>query len=94
VLRRRQTISRVLDNSPLLLMTGREVLVDNLRQAHVSEAELWSQLRQAGVVHRDQVLAVILETTGALSVLQGDSGTAIDDVLLSGVRDANRLASV
>lgn len=91
VLRRRRRINRVLDNSPLLLMAGSEILDDNLRYARLTESEVWSQLRQAGVVRRAQVLAVVLETTGALSVLQGDSVADLDRVLLQGVRGADRL---
>ncbi len=91
LLRRQRTIERVIDNSPLLLMAGSEVLTENLRQARMSEPELWSQLRQAGVVRRDRILAVVMETTGSISVLQGESPDELDPVLLSGVRDAERL---
>ncbi len=93
LLRRRRKIERVLDNSPLLVMAGSEVLEDNLRQARITEPELWSQLRQAGLVNRDRVLAVVVETTGALSVLQGDSPADVDRVLLVGVRGSERLWS-
>jgi uncharacterized membrane protein YcaP (DUF421 family) len=48
----------------LTRLAGAEVLDACLRHARVSRAELWSQLRQAGVVRRDQVQAVVMETTG------------------------------
>ncbi len=91
LLRRRRRINRVMDNSPLLLMAGSEILADNLRQARLTEPELWSQLRRAGVVRRAEVLAVVLETTGELSVLKGGSPADLDRVLLDGVRGADRL---
>ncbi|HWC68791.1 MAG TPA: YetF domain-containing protein [Acidimicrobiales bacterium] len=93
ILRRRRNIGSALDNDPLLLMAGPELLVDNLRQARVTEVELWSKLRQAGVVRRDDVLAVVLETTGDVSVLQRRGDAQLDPQLLSGVRAAERLRS-
>lgn len=74
---------------PMLLMAGGEALEDNLRHARVSREELWAQLRLAGVHRRDQVHAVILETTGDMSVLQGDG--PFDRELLQGVRGAEHL---
>ncbi|MDQ6946365.1 MAG: hypothetical protein M3256_08835, partial [Actinomycetota bacterium] len=39
----------------LLLMAGTEILADNLRQARLTEPELWSQLRRAGVARRGRI---------------------------------------
>lgn len=93
IVRRRRPAAMVIDNRPLLVMAGGEVLADNLRLARLTEPELWSQLRQAGVTHRRQVLAVVMETTGSLSVLRGSPGD-LDPELLSDVRDAARLRGV
>jgi uncharacterized membrane protein YcaP (DUF421 family) len=89
VLRRRDLLHGLVDNPPILLMAGHEVLVDNLRHARVSSEELWSQLRLAGVHSRSQVRAVVMETTGDISVLR--EGEPFDDELLSGVRGAEQL---
>lgn len=89
-LRRRRVLHGVVDNSPMLLMVDGEVIEANLRHTRVSRAELWSQLRLAGVARRDQVRAVILETTGDLSVLRA-ADEPFDDELLDGVRGAARL---
>jgi uncharacterized membrane protein YcaP (DUF421 family) len=89
VLRRRGVLGGLVDNSPLLLMAGAEVLDDHLRQARLSREELFGQLRSAGVQRLEQVTAVVLETTGELSVLTG--GAAVDRVLLAGVRGSERL---
>ena len=70
-------------------VAGPEVLDDHLRQARLSREELFGQLRSAGVQRLDQVTAVVLETTGELSVLTG--GAAVDRVLLAGVRGSERL---
>ena len=83
-------IQRLVDNEPLLLMAGREVLHENLAAARVTEDDLRSKLRLAGVNDRNQVLAVIFETTGDCSVIAGDD--AIDPWLVKRVRGGERLA--
>lgn len=88
-LRWRNLLQGALDNSPLLLMAGPRVLEDNLRHARVSREELWSQLRLAGVHRLDQVHAVVMETTGDVSVLR--TGEGLDPELLEGVRGAEHL---
>ncbi|MFP5218994.1 MAG: YetF domain-containing protein, partial [Actinomycetes bacterium] len=77
------------DNPPILLMAGPEVLEGNLRHARLSRNELYSQLRLAGVQNRDQVRAVVMETTGDVSVLT--TGASLDLDLLAGVRGAELL---
>jgi uncharacterized membrane protein YcaP (DUF421 family) len=89
VLRRRDLLHGLVDNAPILLMAGAQVLEGNLRHARVSREELWSQLRLSGVHRRDQVRAVVMETTGDISVLR--VGEAFDDELLAGVRGAEQL---
>ncbi len=89
VLRRRGAFGGLVDSRPLLLMTGSEVLDDHLRQARMSREELFAQLRSGGVHRLEQVTTVVLETTGDVSVLT--SGSAVDPVLLAGVRGAELL---
>lgn len=89
VLRRRGMFGGLVDNSPLLLMAGPEILDDHLRQARVSREELFGQLRSAGVHSLEEVTAVVLETTGDMSVLTG--GSAVDQLLLTGVRGGELL---
>lgn len=88
-LRRRDTFRGTVDNEPMLLMADGEIIDGNLQHARISREELWAQLRLSGVFHRDQVRAVIMETTGDMSVLTGDE--PFDDELLTGVRGAERL---
>ena len=83
---------KVFDNEPIVLMAGRHMLTDNLKKTPVTENDVWSKLREANVLDPDQVRAVILETTGDISVLHGEpNGTALHPCLLRGVRDADRL---
>ncbi len=81
--------SDAVDNAPLLLMAGPEVLHDNLRTANITVDDLRAKLRESGALRRDQVVAVILETTGDMTVLKGDQG--LEAWLVDGVRDADRL---
>ena len=88
-LRRRDLLLGLVDNRPILLMAGSHVLEGNLRHARVSREELWAQLRMAGVHRREQVQAVVMETTGDISVLR--NGEPLDEELLRGVRGAEAL---
>ena len=82
----------VFDNEPIVLMAGRRMLTDNLRKTRVTENDVWAKLRESNVLDPDQVRAVVLETTGDISVLHGDpAGTALHPCILRGVLDADEL---
>jgi hypothetical protein len=76
--------ARVVDNTPMLLMHDGHVLHDHMRDARISERDLQARLREAAVVDTSSVLAVVLETTGDISVMQGEG--PLDPALLEGVR--------
>lgn len=91
-LRRHRSVSRIVDNQPLLLMAGPEILDDNLDRARITEADLRAKLREANVLHPEQIHAVVMESTGDVSVLHGPpDGPALDLDLLEGVRGVERL---
>lgn len=80
---------RVMDNEPILLMDGDRVLWDNMRVAHVTEDDLRGKLREANVLHPREIRAVVMESTGDVSVLHGDpDGAELHPSLLDGVRGA------
>lgn len=82
----------VVDNEPLVLMAGDCILHDNLRRARVTENDLWAKLREANVLDPQEVRAVVLETTGDISVLHGQPDRVdLHPCLLRGVRDADRV---
>ncbi|MGY9047962.1 hypothetical protein P775_16555 [Puniceibacterium antarcticum] len=58
------------DNTPLLLMAGQKIYTENLATARVTEADLFAKMREANVWNTEQVIAVVLETTGDVSVLR------------------------
>ncbi len=88
--RRRWRLSTVVDNRPLLLMVGSEMLADNLRQARVTADDLRAKLRAANVASYDEVRYVVLETTGDISVVTGAG--PIDADLLTDVVDGGLVA--
>lgn len=91
LLRRRTSIERLVDNRPVLLMAGQRVLDDNLRRSRITERDIRAKLREANVTDRSRILAVVLETTGDVSVLHGDG--PLDPGLLDGVRGQEQLGS-
>lgn len=74
------------DNRPRLIMIGDEVQHDQLRKAKMTEGDLWGKLREANALNFSQVLVVIAETTGDVSVLHATNGDRhIQPELLKGV---------
>jgi uncharacterized membrane protein YcaP (DUF421 family) len=72
-------------------MAGSDILRDNLRAAQMTEGDLYAKLREANVTQLEQVRAVVMESTGDVSVLHADEGDPdLDADLLHGVRDADR----
>jgi uncharacterized membrane protein YcaP (DUF421 family) len=86
ILRRRRTLGGRIDNTPLLLVRDGEVYEDNLVSARLTRDDLRLHLRQADVTDIRDVRAVVLETTGGVSVMQGEGDLAS---VLQGVRGAD-----
>lgn len=78
---------KVIDNEPLLLMRDGTMVEANMRAGRVTEQDVRAKLREANVLDPAQVHAVVLETTGDISVLHGSTdGPALSPRLLEGVR--------
>lgn len=75
------------DNRPLLLMRDGRILDDNLARAQVTRADLRSKLRGANVLRMSEVRAVVMESTGDVSVLHGPR-EGFDEELLFGVEES------
>lgn len=78
--------SRAVDNSPTLIARDGEIFHDALTDARLTEEDLFAKLREANVRNLGEVIAVVLETTGDVSVIH-TSGEEVefDEVLLTGV---------
>lgn len=82
--RRRSFGSRIVDNTPLLLVSDGEFVEESLTDARVTRSDVYAKLRQANVHRMSDVTAVVLETTGDISVVHGTD--RVDDELLDDVR--------
>lgn len=78
------TAQQAIENEPVILMRKGKLLRDVLEQERVAEADVMAKLREANVLDLAKVHAVVLETTGDISVLHGDE--APHPLLLNGVR--------
>ncbi len=78
LLRRVAQFSKVVDNEPLLLMAGGRMLSDNLREARITEDDVRAKLREANVLNYEELRAVVLETTGDVSVIHGEGKLDLD----------------
>ena len=75
--RQRSDIFRhAVENDPLLLMRDGDFIDSALRTSRVSRSDVLAKLRQADVDDPASVAAVILETTGDVSILTGDLSAA------------------
>jgi len=85
-IRRYIGLSRFLDRRPVLLLYQGEVIEKNLKFSHVSQSDINSALRKAGIGQRSDAQAMILEPTGQISVIR--TGQAIDPELFADVLGA------
>ncbi len=81
---------KVVDNDPILLMVGSEMLHENMRRAKITEDDVRAKLREANVLDYGQVKAVVFETTGDVSVLHGGPDKTLNPDLLKDVRTADQ----
>ncbi|MGB3722588.1 MAG: YetF domain-containing protein [Pacificimonas sp.] len=70
-------------NSPIVLMRDGTILEAALKQTRVAKDDLIAKLREANGLSFNDVRAVVLETTGDISVLHGNT---LDTQMLAGVR--------
>ncbi|PFG09657.1 MULTISPECIES: DUF421 domain-containing protein [unclassified Marinobacter] len=73
---------KLVQNTPVLLMKDGVIIQEALRATRVAEDDLMAKLREANAIDLSTVRAVVLETTGDISVLHGKQ---VDEALLKGV---------
>lgn len=83
-----QTAEGLMDNSPMLLMENGKVLFENLKKTKVTENELRGKLREANVIRLSEVKAVILETTGDVSVMHTSKDEELEDYIMEDVESS------
>lgn len=77
--------ARRIDNPPLLLLHEGRLLEANLKRENITREEVYAALRSSGVRRLEDVDAVVMESTGMLSVLVHDPDRPLDAELLAGV---------
>ncbi|WP_425629045.1 DUF421 domain-containing protein [Cellulophaga lytica] len=73
-------------NKPMLLMDNGEFILNNLRKTNVDAKDVYAKLREANVKDKSEVLAVILESTGDISVLHRSKDVELSKDILTGVK--------
>ena len=85
-IRKSKTLSKLLTNAPMMLMYEGEILYENLEKTNVGEDDLIAKLREANALNFSEVKAVILESTGDMSVLHSKDDSNLEDRILKGVK--------
>lgn len=91
--KRYNSLDKLISNKPLLLMDGSEILYHNLKSAQIQEEQLIAKLRESNVLNLNQIMAVVLETTGDISVMHRTSlseNEKFEEKMLQGVSDQGR----
>ena len=86
VVRKSDFFKNFATNNPLLLMQDGKIIYENLSKANVGKGDLIAKLREANVLDYSEVKAVVLESTGDMSVLHGDGDKKLHPDLLTDVR--------
>lgn len=63
----------LIQNEPVVLMRNGEILDHALVETRVARSDLIAKLREANVLNFSQVRAAVLETTGDISILHGET---------------------
>ena len=69
------------------------MLDDVLLRTRVTRDDILGKLREANVIDLSEVYAVVLESTGDISVLHGKDGKALDARLLKDVKGSELVTS-
>ena len=88
--RKSKPLKSLIDNQAIILMAHGEYFCDNLKEANLTKSDVQEVLRRNGLKAKSEVFAVIMETTGDMSVIKQDS-TAPDWSLFDDIRDSHLL---
>lgn len=82
--RKSSAVRDLLSNEPVILFRNGKFERETMARVRIAEDDIWAKMREANALELAKVQAVILETTGDISVLHGD---VLEDRILTGVRD-------
>ncbi|AZQ45192.1 DUF421 domain-containing protein [Nonlabens ponticola] len=78
-------IQGLINNKPIILMYNGELIEENLNKTKVTMTEIRGKLREANVLRLSEVRAVVLETTGDVSVLHTSGDEDLEDFIMQDV---------
>ncbi|WP_371396879.1 DUF421 domain-containing protein [Fretibacter rubidus] len=81
----------LMSNKARMIMVGDAIQHDQMRKAKISREDLYAKLREANVFHFNQIIAVIAETTGDVSVIHTNNVKDISPDIFKGVIGYERL---
>jgi len=90
VRRKIKPLKALIDNQAIILMAHGEYFPDNLQKANLSTSDVQEVLRKNGIKSKTEVFAVIMETTGDMSVIKNSEVTP-DRSLFDDIRDSELL---
>ncbi|MEN6671124.1 YetF domain-containing protein [Psychrobacter sp. B38] len=91
VIRRKiKPLKALIDNQAIILMAHGEYFEDNLKEANLSTSDVQEVLRKNGIKSKSEIFAVIMETTGDMSVIKNNDTTP-DWTLFKDIRDSELL---
>ncbi|MAQ75045.1 MAG: DUF421 domain-containing protein [Aquimarina sp.] len=74
-------------NKPMLLMRDGNFIEDNLKRTNVGKKDVYAKLREANVKDMNEVFAVVLESTGDISVIHSEGKEdSLSEEILTGVQ--------
>lgn len=85
------SFARLVDNRPVLLMAGREFIEPHLRVTQVTRSDIYAKLREANVRNYDEIVAVVFEATGDVSVIHASEEVPIEFDILQDIVGVERL---
>jgi len=88
--RKVKPFKKVVDNEPIVLMAHGAYYWDNIAPASLSKHDIGTVLRKNGIKSKSQVFALVMETTGDMSVSKQDD-TIPDIDLFEDIRECEHL---
>ena len=82
-------LHRTFNTAPTVVLAHGQPQQDLMHKTHVTQEDLMGSIRRAGLTSPQQVQCIVLEPSGALSVL--GYGVALDPVVLQGIIGAERV---
>ena len=83
-------IKTLVDNKPILLMAHGEYIWENIHKVKLTNSDIHKVLRQNNIKNSQQVLALVMETSGAMSVIKSED-ESLDPSLFTAILDWQKL---